>query len=245
MERKGDPGNDFTSPGVKTLTCDKGASNDRESLQDVEPQLAACREQTGHQGAALRLGNDGATREKKDRIAEEALSAFYDAQDAIEWARSPLSYSGEGQSRPRRKEDDDNTLRERRNELYVPVERLKIRHAAFAHLGAIAPKTVVHFGRDAGRPFHRMNEVFNRIHVAAFELISMAGKLGEPNKKHMDDLYKTIYMQYDGSDEIASEVNAAVSAIEEILLPQMGRSAGAWRRYQRWMRVMKKSSTPR
>lgn len=197
----------------------------------------------GIAGAGLRTWRREVIGRKKIEVAEEALSAFYSAQDVIGWARSPHGYFGEGRSRPDRDKDGDDALRERRDSLYVPVERLKRRESVFVRLETAAPRTVVHFGRDAGQPFHRMNEVFNTIHFAAFELISLAGRAGEPNKQRMNDLYKTIYMQYDGSDEIASQVNAAISRIEEILLPQLRRSAGAWKRYRSWLRTNKNSST--
>jgi hypothetical protein len=194
--------------------------------------------------AGLRTWRREVIGRKMIEVAEEALSAFYSAQDVIGWARSPHGYFGEGRSRPGRDKDEDDVLRERRDSLYVPVERLKRRETVFERLEAAAPRTVVHFGRDAGQAFHKMNEVFNKIHFAAFQLISMAGNTGEPNKRLMDELYKTIYMQYDGTDEIASQVNAAVSRIEDIVLPQLRRSAGAWKRYRFWLRANKNSSTP-
>jgi hypothetical protein len=58
---------------------------------------------------------------RRHELAEQVLATVYEARDALAWARAPLGFSGEGDTREGT-ESESERLRERRNSYFVPVE---------------------------------------------------------------------------------------------------------------------------
>ena len=105
-------------------------------------------------------------------IAEEALSLFYEAKDAIRHLRNPFSPAGEGSSR---KEGDNETAEEKRayNQAYVVFERYNNHIELFNRLHSIRYRFMTQFGAEYAKPFEDLRKVVNRILASAQTLAQL------------------------------------------------------------------------
>ena len=81
---------------------------------------------------------------------------------ALVYARNPASFVGEGASRERDSTElpSQSKLLDR---LFIPVERLRQHHEAFAELERVAFAVEVHFGDDVARQVREPLRAYNRI----------------------------------------------------------------------------------
>ena len=151
--------------------------------------------------------------ERRAQLAEDVLSAFYEANDIIRHIRSPGAYDVEYADR-KPQEDEPPDIKSLRDTYYVPLGRLADHHKFFADLRAKRYRMRALMGPTADAPFQEINKVLSEIRVAAGILMRGAGQ----HLSIAEKLQATIWEVSD-DDPIAKRINAAVSAIEKMCTP--------------------------
>lgn len=117
---------------------------------------------------------------RQAELAEEVLSLFYEARDAVSYIRNPFSFGGEGESRkPGRDESPED--KKAYDQAYVAFERLDCKIDVFNKIQSIRYRFMAIFGVDAAQPFDELREIISRIQVAA----KMLGKMWARRDKNM------------------------------------------------------------
>lgn len=100
---------------------------------------------------------------RKAELAEEALAQFYQAKDALTWARLPLGdavgkapFIGGGRGA---------------EAMAAPVERLNQASQVFSALQASRYRFMAYFGEEAAKPFEELRKVHSEVMEAAGQLI--------------------------------------------------------------------------
>ena len=148
-------------------------------------------------------------------IAEETLSAFYEVQGVIGYARAPFGYAEEGTERPRIAGETESLARTR-DSYYRSAHRLCEHEDLFAKLRTLRLLCKVHFGEKSDAPFGEMSKVRHEIAVAVRMLIATAGDK-EVERKLKREWQETIWsLAPDDHDKIAKRAENAVRQAERI-----------------------------
>ncbi len=150
-------------------------------------------------------------RKRHFEVADAALAAFSRTQAALGYARNPASFIGEGTSRTRDISGQplQSTLLDR---LFIPVERLRQNHEAFAELERVAFAVEVHFGDYVARQVREPLRAYNHI-VVSTALQMELGSGFSPEGGHKAD--------YDDPDQLLDEIYKAKVAVETALRPHL------------------------
>lgn len=116
---------------------------------------------------------------RRYEIAEQVLTAAYEARDILNWARTPVRMSGEGETR-QPAENESDALRNRRNSYFVPIERLTRQAQPFAKLQTLMYAAGSHFGPEAIKPIEEIGQVHAEIMSTAGILIEIASFADDP-----------------------------------------------------------------
>jgi len=150
-------------------------------------------------------------------LAEQVLSAAYEARDALSYARVRLIRAGEGKTRVATEAESDQ-VREARDSAFVPVERLAANLKAFATLQTLQDPIRAHFGSEAVRPISEILAVHHGITTAAALLIQHAewneDRDARRSLQPFDDA-----LWGNGAREAAEKLGVAVIQLEEICKP--------------------------
>jgi hypothetical protein len=150
-------------------------------------------------------------RKRHFEVADAALVAFSRTQAALIYAHNPASFVGEGASRER----DVTELPARSkllDRLFIPVERLRQNHEAFAELERVAFAVEVHFGHHVARQVREPLRVYNHI-VVSTALQMELGSGFRPEGGHKAG--------YDDPDRLSAEMYKANVAVETALRPHL------------------------
>jgi hypothetical protein len=149
-------------------------------------------------------------RKRHFEVADAALAAFSRTQAALIYARNPVSFVGEGASRER----DVTELPARSKllrRLFIPVERLRQNHEAFAELERVAFAVEVHFGHHVAREVREPLRAYNHIVVStALQMELGSGFRPEGDKADHDD-----------PGRLLDEIYKAKVAVEAALRPHL------------------------
>lgn len=99
---------------------------------------------------------------RKTELAEQGLTAFYEARDVFLWVRSPGIFAAEGTSRTPAPEETP-TQQENRNTYFIPIERLTREKTLFAKIQTLRYAFAAHFGDSAIEPFNAISGVRTQI----------------------------------------------------------------------------------
>lgn len=146
-------------------------------------------------------------RKRHFEVAEAALAAFGRAQAAVIHARNPVTFVGEGTSRKRDNAEVplESKLLDRQ---FIPVERLRQHHEAFAELERVAFAVEIHFGDDVACQMRAPLRAYNRIVVmTAVQMGPSAGCKPDVGRK----------ADYDDSHHRSDELYDAKVAVETAL----------------------------
>jgi hypothetical protein len=160
---------------------------------------------------------DRAFNDHKRRVdlAEQAIAAFYEARDVLDFSRSRFLGAGEGKSRPK-VEGESEKVRERRELYFIPIERINTENALFARLLAMRYSFAAHFGQDAAGPFNAILQARNEIISAASILIQTVSEFGQDSIEMRNVLG---WGPAERPNKLDREIADAVAAIEEICRP--------------------------
>lgn len=173
---------------------------------------------------------------RRIELAENVLTLFYEAQDAIREIRNPFSFVGEGSSRKRSEHESEDEAKIL-DTAYVVFERYHKREKLFAELRAMKYKFMATFGSDAGEPFVEIDYVINDILSAAYILgryyWQRQGRIKiseEEFQKHLEGMRKfesKIWTLNFDNDVISQRVQNAVEKIEGITRKE-SMNKGSW-----------------
>ncbi len=108
----------------------------------------------------------------KTELAEQALTAFYEARDAFIWVRSRGIFGAEGSTRTPAP-GETATQQEKRNTYFIPIERLTREKTLFVKIQSLRYAFAAEFGESAVEPFKAIWGAHNEIHSAASVLIQI------------------------------------------------------------------------
>jgi len=154
-------------------------------------------------------------------LAEEVLSMFYQARDAIVSIRSPLVYSTDGSTR---RQAENETPEETKvwNTAYVAIERYEGRRKMFSKLQSLRYRFMAQIGREEAEPFEEIRTVLNQIFSASRRLANLWVR--QQRAVHEDELeslntqiqkWEAILWFTEVDDKIEERVEKAVSQMEE------------------------------
>lgn len=164
---------------------------------------------------ALNKWRDETVGKRRLEVAEETLSAFYQVQDLIYDARSPLIWASE---MVKEEGVPDEVVG---NSAYGPVRRLR---QSFDHVRDLRTKRhrfASLFGREATKPWDEIEAVLNEIHAASEAILSLRGEhipAKDPQAKFYQE-QRQILARQTKDDPITPRVDAAVKEIETICRP--------------------------
>jgi hypothetical protein len=155
-----------------------------------------------------------ADRKRRQDLAEELLSGFYQARNVLQAVRSPMSFEGEGAGRPRR--DYENAAQARgRDTYFVPLARLKDHGEFLSGLMSKRYRAQAVVGPEIGRAFQTLHEVVVAVQVSADALIQMSGLDVETRRKFELDIWWTNL----ANDPLDQKVQSAVQTVEAVCRP--------------------------
>lgn len=148
---------------------------------------------------------------RKVELAEEVLAAFYEARDAIAWARHPGGFSSEGRSRPGRENENEEGQSER-DAIYRVFERLNDSRDLFARIQSKKYLAMAYFGPAGEQPFQELKSILAEVNAAASTAIrvSLAGREIDPDMEA-----KYCFLGKPADDPVAQRMNAVIKTIED------------------------------
>jgi hypothetical protein len=164
----------------------------------------------------FRFDRDLHAHKRRSEIAEQTLAAFFQAKEAIKWARRPQPlFVDEGKSR-KPEHDETDAQRCRRNIYFIPIERLAAQKNAFEELSALQHVFVAHFGEQTAAYFEVIAEAYLEIDQAARTLIQSVCPEDNDTEAvvsalHQNELKAIGY----GSDQARFEIDQRVSKVVE------------------------------
>jgi len=140
-------------------------------------------------------------------LAEEVLTSFYEAKDAIRSIRNPLSSQYEGTLLKPTQAIDSAII----------YERYEKRQGIFNKLSSKRYQFKARFGTDKDKPFEDLNNIIIDILNAANGL-SMTLKVKDDNNEDWKKYMSVIYL-YMPDDPITPRIDKVISDIEAICRP--------------------------
>ena len=154
-------------------------------------------------------------------LAEDALALFYEAEKALIAMRSPLSFSGEGETR-KQGENETPEQKAARDQAFVVYERYKEREQVFNKLLSMRFRFMAQIGKTEAEPFEEMRSILNKIFRSAQWLADLWSKdtsCYDPEKleKHTEIVqkYQATFWEDAPVDEIGNRIEKAVSDMEQ------------------------------
>ena len=181
---------------------------------------------------------------RRIELAEDVLSLFYEAKDAISQIRSPLSMSFEGNTRvPIPNETDEE--RYIRRQSFIPAERYNQRREVFNKIMSLRYRFGVVFGHDKEKPFDDLNSAVIDILYAAADygrsILEWPGNEGmeaqeiEDHKAEMKEYKSKMWENKSGEDSVGDKVNNVICEIERICKPILEKETLTDKAYE-WIR---------
>jgi hypothetical protein len=158
---------------------------------------------------------------RRMELAEQGLTAFYEARDVFIWVRSRGIFGGEGSSRTPAP-GETATQEEKRNTYFIPIERLSREKTLFAKIQSLRYAFTAHFGERAIEPFAAVWGVHNEIQSAASILIQITG--GDDFEGALERSAPPLLDSWgwgmaERPDDIDRKIEKAVQDIEKLCCP--------------------------
>ncbi|MDH4284901.1 MAG: hypothetical protein OEV35_06240 [Gallionellaceae bacterium] len=157
---------------------------------------------------------------KKADTAEEALALVYEAADAIEYIRHPISFGSEHGEIERGESESVEQWQARRN-ANVAFVRYNKHQELFNKLHAMRYRFMAQFGKEKVEPLNEVRRVVNEVLTAANALSRLWPRAhfrtDDQWEKHQQQIEKyeaKFWSMMSEEDELANRVRAAVSAME-------------------------------
>jgi hypothetical protein len=163
-----------------------------------------------------------ADRKRRQDLAEEVLSGFFQIKDIIRAIRSPRSYDGEGKDRPKIAGESADVARIR-DTYYAIIARFEAHRKEIADLLSRRYRMSAWLGKEAEGPFDAIQQSLNTVIVSARLLVEWVGDslpATSPDnaalwRKMLDDIWEGRA----DPDPINVQIAEAISSIETICRP--------------------------
>jgi hypothetical protein len=169
----------------------------------------------------FRLDADFADRKRKQDLAEEVISGFYQLHDMVRVIRSPLSYSGEAKDRPKPDSEPEEVGR-LKDSYFAVLARFEERRQMISDLLAKEYRVRAWFGASAAESFKILNEALTSIVTSSQTLIELAGSDSrtDEDRQLRRQLERDIWWGRK-PDIIDIKIAEATAKIEEIARPTL------------------------
>jgi hypothetical protein len=156
-------------------------------------------------------------------LAEEVLALFYEARDAIQSIRSPVSFGGEGRTREHSGTETPEQ-KDARDRAYVVFERYKQYQDVFNRLNTIRYRYVAKFGMAHSQPFDELDLALKKVLIAARMLSQLwaermredaSQERAEQYERRLEKYEKSFWAGHDENDEIEGRMQTAIEEIEK------------------------------
>ena len=155
---------------------------------------------------------------RRVELAERALIAFYEARDVFTFVRSRGIFGGEGSSR-QSSEAEGEAQKRKRDNYFVPIERLTREKELFARLQSLRYAFAANFGIATTEPFKAVWDAHNRIASSASVLIQLTFD-GDDDRAGNEALFNAIgWGPAARPDEVDRMIEKAVTEIEAVCRP--------------------------
>lgn len=194
--------------------------NRRTTLKTHREKLAFDKQLAGEKAEYDRKAAD---RKRHQDLAEDVLAGFYEVRDAMQAIRSPMSYSSEGKTR-KRPPDEPPEVGDRRDTYFAILERFEERRELIARVMSRRHRMVAWFGQEVGAPFDQLHKAIVTVTISARMLVQSVGTPGI-DAKRWGKWEAAIWWGAEDPDPVATEIDAAVAAIEQVCRPILSSKA--------------------
>jgi hypothetical protein len=160
---------------------------------------------------------------RRAELAEETLSLFYEARDAIRHIRSPFGTVGEGSTR---KHSDGETPEQTKayDRAYVAFERYNSHMELFNKLHSIRYRFMTQFSVEDAKPFDDLRETINEILASSQTLAqlwlwasesTMDSARQQKRFEEIDKFQAVLWEGFGKDDPIKARVEKCVADIEQ------------------------------
>ncbi len=155
-------------------------------------------------------------------LAEDTLSLFYEASDAIKYLRHPMSFSHETEDVERQPDESEGEFKARRN-AFVVLHRYNKHQALFNRLHASRYRFMAQIGKEKSAPFDDIREIINEI-LASARILARLWARGHFQSDEQKIQHRALLDKYEGifwegmidNDPITPRLESAISNMEEI-----------------------------
>lgn len=181
---------------------------------------------------AIILGVDAWKREyvgkRKIELAEDVLTLFYQARDAVGRIRSPFGRHGEGETRKTGEYENpaDKQLLDR---AYVVVERFEKERETFNKLEVLRYRFMARFGAESKKPFDALRSIITDIFVSAnmlgthyWQRQGRVRMTEDEFQKHLKEMNEHEAIFWEGraeNDPVKKRFDETIKGIEKICRP--------------------------
>jgi len=181
---------------------------------------------------------------RRIELAEDVLTAFYEARDAIRRIRDPWSNKDEGKSRMRGPGEgiDESEFLDR---AHIPRERYNKESDHFNRLRSMRYRMVARFSVKAEKPFDDLDKIVREIFIAAFLLgnrywprqgrVEMTEGEHRKHLKEMEAQELIFWAAHGDKDPIEKRLSELILEVESICRPAVQEDAGFSRILTRWI----------
>jgi hypothetical protein len=170
---------------------------------------------------SLRAWRQQLVGKRRFEIAEETIVAAYRVREALEWIRSPASWSGEATDRTK-EAGETEAVAQMRDTYFVPLKRIKETSEDFSQLGKTKLLARIHFGEPAEVAIQELIRIRHQVSVAARMLVDHVGdRNGDLDNKFWEKLRWEIWATDDENDQLTPKISLTVKKIEEICTPYL------------------------
>lgn len=203
----------FNQLSVRLMHKEKLRFDQEQSERRVTAEIALAKKK-------LEFDQGLANWKRRHELAEQTLIVFYEARDALNFARSRIIFRGEGASRqPSGSESEE--VRKQRESYFVPLERLNSSSEVFARLQALRYTFAAHFGEPAIKPFVTIMGAHNSIASAATILMDSVSTYEHPMAvQSLMPLRDVLgWGSEDRPNKMDADIHEAIVAIEHVCRP--------------------------
>ena len=167
---------------------------------------------------------------KQIELAEETLTLFYEAEDAIKVIRYPGSYGSEGSTR-KSSPIEDLQQKEARDRAYVLIGKYLKHKEVFNRIHAMRYRFMAQFGKESAKPFGELHKLVRGLLLSAKRLADIwandASNIPQAAREEHDyrrQQYEAIFWEKSEDDEVNSSLTSIIKQMEDtchfIILPK-------------------------
>ena len=161
---------------------------------------------------------------RKIEVAEEVLTLFYEASDALRFMRNPTVLATDDENELERRDGESNEAYDARCRASVVFVRHEQRQEVFNKLFAQRYKLMALIGPDSGEPIEVLQRLLNQVLLSGHSLAHLWGRTKIPTSDEAIDRHQNLIEIYEASfwdgytneDVINTQLMNATTELESI-----------------------------